>query len=898
MASNVPSSSTRTNTVLANRNRAISSTIPPHAIPFIIPTEDGKFEVNDEAIQMLMKINHAIAPIAVVGKYRTGKSFLLNKLIKGTYYNEGYGNNNKKDNAILAASTAAGFEVGPTIEACTRGIWLWSETLTITLDTSSSSFSSSSSSSSTATGTKEETVSVIFMDTEGLGSAGSKGSVTEDHDARIFALATLLSSLLVYNSVGVIDEDAISNLSFIANITRHVQVKSTNPSSSSAPPKPKTKTQSKSRRRRVDSDDSQGGSTYEEEENSDGNEDNDQTNPTETDTNLSSSSSSTDTDDDSAFPSFLWVLRDFTLELVDPDTGDLLTPRDYLESCLQQQPGFSTDAQARNRVRRVLTSFFRQRECATLVRPVDDENDLSTVDTAPETSLRPLFRKQIHELRNHILHDLVKTKTVRGETVTGRVLAGLAQAYVNAINNNAVPSISNAWDAVSRNECTEAAVMAYRAYENNMNTDAHPGILPLDIPVLEELHEKNKKEAIDMYENRAVGPLTEKYRKELLENITKDYDTRTVTNAAVSETSCANLISRLWREIIEPRITISTNNDTSASTTDKTRRTSTNKNNNDNKASSGAAATSTNLSAPSASNIYKNHEEFAMDMLRLRDTYFSSAKGPAVHKAFALFMVTAIPSVVRAVAGARKDEGYTQIRALESQITNLTAELQVINARATTFEAQCADLRKAREGGAVTTARAEEEARSARQHLHDLQAQYETLLEERDELMEKLKEERLAHADTRIQLRNQEKDSTIAKLAATKINSNGNPNRTTGSNTMDKNNNLSSGPVPPKDTLKSVRTTTDSRRKDSDDSDQDGEGEDIEDTRNIGSPRPAVEEARRRQTRLSTGNNTTSSGTTNISIRRNKTGAPAVPGITAPVEFPTPPPQNGCCSIQ
>jgi len=40
----------------------------------------------------------------------------------------------------------------------------------------------------------------------GIGAAGA----TADHDARIFSLATLLTSLLLYNSLGPIDEEAIT----------------------------------------------------------------------------------------------------------------------------------------------------------------------------------------------------------------------------------------------------------------------------------------------------------------------------------------------------------------------------------------------------------------------------------------------------------------------------------------------------------------------------------------------------------------------------------------------------------------------------------------------------------------------------------------------------------------
>lgn len=86
----------------------------PHSVPFIVPIseeEGAGFKVTPEALELLGKIKVPVAPIAVVGKYRTGKSFLLNKLIQSSH----------------------AFEVGPTIEACTKGIWLWSEPLYLTL---------------------------------------------------------------------------------------------------------------------------------------------------------------------------------------------------------------------------------------------------------------------------------------------------------------------------------------------------------------------------------------------------------------------------------------------------------------------------------------------------------------------------------------------------------------------------------------------------------------------------------------------------------------------------------------------------------------------------------------------------------------------------------------------
>lgn len=56
-----------------------------------------------------MRINQRVGVIAVAGKYRTGKSFLLNRVIINT--------------------RVGGFGVGPTINPCTKGLWIWTSPL-------------------------------------------------------------------------------------------------------------------------------------------------------------------------------------------------------------------------------------------------------------------------------------------------------------------------------------------------------------------------------------------------------------------------------------------------------------------------------------------------------------------------------------------------------------------------------------------------------------------------------------------------------------------------------------------------------------------------------------------------------------------------------------------------
>ena len=129
------------------------------------------FTVSPEAIELLNSeelINQKLGVIAVAGKYRTGKSFLLNRILLNK---RGY---------------KSGFGVGPTINPCTKGLWIWSKPIEI-LDSNN------------------EKIKVLIIDSEGIGAFNED----ENHDTRIFLLALLLSSYFIYNSMGTIDENAL-----------------------------------------------------------------------------------------------------------------------------------------------------------------------------------------------------------------------------------------------------------------------------------------------------------------------------------------------------------------------------------------------------------------------------------------------------------------------------------------------------------------------------------------------------------------------------------------------------------------------------------------------------------------------------------------------------------------
>ena len=89
----------------------------------------------------------------------------------------------------------------------------------------------------------------------------------------------------------------------------------------------------------------------------------------------------------SFFPSFLWVLREFHLDL------DGMTPREYLEKCLQPTPGMSEEIYNKNMIRESITRFFINRDCMTMIRPVTDETKLAHIEELDSSEIRPGFEE-------------------------------------------------------------------------------------------------------------------------------------------------------------------------------------------------------------------------------------------------------------------------------------------------------------------------------------------------------------------------------------------------------------------------------------------------------------------------------------------------------------------------
>ncbi|XP_044138153.1 guanylate-binding protein 1-like isoform X2 [Bufo gargarizans] len=145
----------------------------------LIENVGSNLVVNQEAEKILSSISEPVIVVSIVGKYRTGKSFLMNRLV---------GHNN-------------GFLLGSSIQSKTKGIWMWC-----------------------VPHPWKPGYVLVLLDTEGLGDV-EKGD--SKNDAWIFCLSVLLSSALVYNSIGTIDQQAIEQLHYVTELTEVIKLKST-----------------------------------------------------------------------------------------------------------------------------------------------------------------------------------------------------------------------------------------------------------------------------------------------------------------------------------------------------------------------------------------------------------------------------------------------------------------------------------------------------------------------------------------------------------------------------------------------------------------------------------------------------------------------------------------------
>ena len=230
----------------------------------------------------------------------------------------------------------------------------------------------------------------------------------------------------------------------------------------------------------------------------------------------------------------MWVVRDFALQLVDLE-GEPMTSKEYFEKALQPQKGFSDGVESKNRIRRLLKSFFKERDCCTMIRPLTKEENLQCLEKMSLEELRPEFVEQVTSLRRKVINR-IKPKLMHGRKLNGEMLYNLCASYVDAINKGVVPNIESAWSYICKNECLRAQQDAYEKFERTLS-EAFDLRSPVFDDELRELYQISKRQALEEFSKVAVGEVQRSFLLELKDKIRGKYLHIKLENEKVAEVS-------------------------------------------------------------------------------------------------------------------------------------------------------------------------------------------------------------------------------------------------------------------------------------------------------------------------------------------------------------------------
>ncbi|XP_060796120.1 guanylate-binding protein 1-like isoform X1 [Neoarius graeffei] len=392
---------------------------------------DGKMAVQQGALQILEQIQQPVVVVAVVGLYRTGKSYLMNRL----------------------AGQQTGFALGSTIESKTKGIWMWC-----------------------VPHPKKKGHTLVLLDTEGLGDVDKGDS---KHDTQIFSLAVLLSSTLVYNSRGTIDNRAVEELQYVTELAEHIKVKS-------------------------------------------------------------SDEEGEDSEFVKFFPTFIWAVRDFTLERkID---GKDATEDEYLDFALQLKPGNGKKVNDYNLPRECIRKYFPSRKCFNFPFPTKP-GSVNRMESLSLSELDSEFLEVTQRFCTFIFEHSPAKLLKDGHSVDGRVFGHLVRLYVDTMVKGGVPCLENAVLAMAQIE-NEAAVREGRqVYEDGM------GKLKSRFPVLlgdlTEEHQCLNRLAIEAFMKRSFKDDDGAFMGSLEESINCIFTSFMQQNEQASVHMCGEILAGL-----------------------------------------------------------------------------------------------------------------------------------------------------------------------------------------------------------------------------------------------------------------------------------------------------------------------------------------------------------------
>uniref|UniRef100_A0A8D0EXI1 Guanylate binding protein family member 6 n=1 Tax=Strix occidentalis caurina TaxID=311401 RepID=A0A8D0EXI1_STROC len=414
----------------------MASELPmPVPVCLIENTQTEGLVVQQEALRVLSELTQPVVVVAITGPYRTGKSYLMNRL----------------------ARQRKGFSLGSSVQSHTKGIWMWCLPHPC-----------------------QPGHTLVLLDTEGLGDV-------EKNDTWIFVLAILLASTIIYNSKGTIDQPAMEQLQYPCWESR----------TRDAPPLPEKFVL--------------------------------------------------------FFPTFIWAVRDFTLQL--ELDGKEISADDYLENALRLKDGEGT-VQRYNQTRECIRQYFPERKCFVFDQPAH-KRDLVRLEELQDDEIDVEFQQQLEKFCSYIWEKSPLKTIPGGYIITGNLLGKLAETYVETIRSGAVPCLESTVLTLAETANAAAVKEAVTLYRDLMEQRVK---LPTEtLQELLELHKQCEQEALELFMARAFKEGICSSQTELIVGVEAVKEKFCTDNDQASRDKCEAALRDL-SQVMERRISNGTYN--------------------------------------------------------------------------------------------------------------------------------------------------------------------------------------------------------------------------------------------------------------------------------------------------------------------------------------------------
>ncbi|OTF81803.1 hypothetical protein BLA29_002575 [Euroglyphus maynei] len=285
-----------------------------------------------------------------------------------------------------------------------------------------------------------------MLDTEGFAAT----NISENYDAKIFAVSTLLSSTLLFNSVKIIDQSDIDYLELLARRTQLFALK--------AVMAPRANLSINDRH---DSKESK----------------------IELDSQIIQ------------FPSLIWVIQDFVQD-VEGETNCKNWLIQLLSTHTRETESYSIS----------LKDIFPSVDCHTLFIPSANKYHLADLSRADENELLMDYRYERDELIAK-LNTMLRPKYRNSIPMTGTDLVHIFRMLVNAANSGSLTEIPNRWDAFLdrlKQSSIEECFKFYATYMNNLLVEQARNE-PVSMSYLQEWHQMALQKSSTLLQNLLQG---------------------------------------------------------------------------------------------------------------------------------------------------------------------------------------------------------------------------------------------------------------------------------------------------------------------------------------------------------------------------------------------------------